>query len=110
VCIYFFLLERFYYWYSNCYMSWDSSVGIMIGCALDGQGIMAWFLAGARSFSHIHCVQFISGAYWVFCPVSAMGSFPRNKVGGCQAVYSPVYSTEMKNAKRCTFTPLYIII
>jgi hypothetical protein len=60
----------------------DSSVGIALGCGLDGRGSGVRFPAGAGSFSLHHRVRSGSGARLASCPVGAGCSFPGRGAAG----------------------------
>jgi hypothetical protein len=63
--------------------------------------------AGAGNFSPHPHVQTGSGAHPASYPVGIRGSFPGDKVPGCEADYSPPSSSEVKNAWNYTSIPQY---
>jgi hypothetical protein len=60
----------------------DSSVGIVLGCGLDGRGSRFRFPAGAGNFSLHHRVQNGSETHPASYPMGSRGSFPGGKVAG----------------------------
>jgi hypothetical protein len=74
-----------------CVRSWDSSVGIVMGCGLD-----AWvrFLA-LQDFSLLHSIQTNSGGHPASYLMGSRGSFLAVKRQGCESDHSFPSSAEI---------------
>jgi hypothetical protein len=65
---------------------------------LDDRAIIVRFLAGAKDFSSILCVQTGSGSHPASCPMGTGGPFPGGKERpGRDADHSPPSSAEDEN-------------
>jgi hypothetical protein len=65
-----------------CVKSRDSSVGIVLGYALDDRGSRVRFPEVAGNFSLHHCVQNGSCTHPASYPIGTRGSFPGGKAAG----------------------------
>jgi hypothetical protein len=74
-----------------------NSVGMLIGCGLDSQGLGVRFLVGAGNFFLLHCVQTGSEAHLASSPMGTRALSPVVKWLGHEADHSPP-SAEVNNA------------
>jgi len=68
------------------------------------------YVAGAGSFSLLHCIQTGCGAHLASYPVDTGNSFPGSKALGHETNHSPLTSAQVKNAWNHSSTPPYVFM